>query len=434
MSIVNQNGHLVARSRRSTATSAGTRARPRRAPAARARGGGGLYAGYTLEHTPTISAYWKSSLTGWSVHISVPRAEIERPAAALRPADGAGAGGEPGPGPVASCCCSCASSRRGGRSEAALEQAARLEALGRLTGGVAHDFNNVLTVIQGNVAILRRKLKEPAAEPHLDAIRQAGEQAAKRIRQLLVFARGGVPQSDGGRRRTRRSTPPCPRSAGSSGAQSPCGPRRSQRAGLGRDRSHPARSRHAEPRRQCPRRHAVGRRRWRSPRGVDGDVVELSVCDTGQGVPPEILPRVFEPFFTTKAGARARVSASPRSTAWPAAPAAPRGSQRGRARHDGHPAPAAGRRPSRRRPTAGSRAGARRGRRAAGPAGRRRRAVRATLASYLRSSGMTVREARDAAEALALLEAERVRRAGLGHRHAGRDGRPRPWRKAREAA
>lgn len=72
--------------------------------------------------------------------------------------------------------------------EDALLQAQKMEALGRLTGGVAHDFNNALMVISGNLHLLRRTL--PDAPPkHLDAIGRAVESATKLTRQLLAFSR-----------------------------------------------------------------------------------------------------------------------------------------------------------------------------------------------------------------------------------------------------
>jgi PAS domain S-box-containing protein len=69
----------------------------------------------------------------------------------------------------------------------------RLEAIGRLAGGVAHDFNNVLTAILGYSDILLRKLRAdgPMWE-ELQQIRRAGERAAGLTRQLLAFSRKQV--------------------------------------------------------------------------------------------------------------------------------------------------------------------------------------------------------------------------------------------------
>lgn len=72
--------------------------------------------------------------------------------------------------------------------EEALVQAQKMEALGRLTGGVAHDFNNALMVIAGNLHLLRRTQPDAPAK-HLDAIGRAVDSATKLTRQLLAFSR-----------------------------------------------------------------------------------------------------------------------------------------------------------------------------------------------------------------------------------------------------
>ncbi len=77
--------------------------------------------------------------------------------------------------------------------EQQLLQAQKMESVGRLAGGVAHDFNNHLTVINGYCLLLLRRLKDegPLREP-LEEIRKAGERAAELTRQLLAFSRKQV--------------------------------------------------------------------------------------------------------------------------------------------------------------------------------------------------------------------------------------------------
>src|SRR6185503_20119167 len=76
------------------------------------------------------------------------------------------------------------------RLENQLRQAQKMEAVGRLAGGVAHDFNNVLTAVFGYVELLREDLVENAsALQDLTQIHKAAERAAGLTRQLLAFSR-----------------------------------------------------------------------------------------------------------------------------------------------------------------------------------------------------------------------------------------------------
>ncbi|MBK4736528.1 hybrid sensor histidine kinase/response regulator [Noviherbaspirillum pedocola] len=75
-------------------------------------------------------------------------------------------------------------------AEAALRQAQKMEAIGQLTGGVAHDFNNVLQVIGGNLQLLQSHLAgDTAAQKRLDTAVAAVLRGAKLSSQLLAFAR-----------------------------------------------------------------------------------------------------------------------------------------------------------------------------------------------------------------------------------------------------
>jgi signal transduction histidine kinase/CheY-like chemotaxis protein len=74
--------------------------------------------------------------------------------------------------------------------EAQLRHAQKLESIGRLAAGVAHDFNNVLTVIQGHIGLLRANSNlPPETGESLQAISRAGERAARLTNQLLIFSR-----------------------------------------------------------------------------------------------------------------------------------------------------------------------------------------------------------------------------------------------------
>jgi PAS domain S-box-containing protein len=80
------------------------------------------------------------------------------------------------------------------RTEAQVRRAHKMEALGRLAGGVAHDFNNLVTAISGYAQLARDALphdRERAARD-LDAVAEAAALAGNLTRQLLDFGRGQV--------------------------------------------------------------------------------------------------------------------------------------------------------------------------------------------------------------------------------------------------
>ncbi len=71
-----------------------------------------------------------------------------------------------------------------------LRQAQKMEAVGRLAGGVAHDFNNVMTVILGYSAVLLQELSQnSSARYFVQEIQRAGERCAALTGQLLAFSR-----------------------------------------------------------------------------------------------------------------------------------------------------------------------------------------------------------------------------------------------------
>jgi two-component system, cell cycle sensor histidine kinase and response regulator CckA len=82
--------------------------------------------------------------------------------------------------------------RRLERVEAQFVQAQKLEAVGRLAGGVAHDFNNILTAILGYVELLLEDVRDERQRRDLEEIRHAGERASALTRQLLAFSRKHV--------------------------------------------------------------------------------------------------------------------------------------------------------------------------------------------------------------------------------------------------
>ncbi|HWE45877.1 MAG TPA: CHASE3 domain-containing protein [Caulobacteraceae bacterium] len=77
------------------------------------------------------------------------------------------------------------------RAEAQLRQAQKMEALGQLTGGVAHDFNNMLAIIIGNMDLLQRKLAkgETKIGVYADNAMSGAQRAAVLTQSLLAFSR-----------------------------------------------------------------------------------------------------------------------------------------------------------------------------------------------------------------------------------------------------
>ncbi len=74
--------------------------------------------------------------------------------------------------------------------EEQLRQAQKMDAVGRLAGGVAHDFNNLIMVINGYTEVLLEQLEKGSAMHHkVQSIQQAADRAATLTRQLLAFSR-----------------------------------------------------------------------------------------------------------------------------------------------------------------------------------------------------------------------------------------------------
>ena len=75
------------------------------------------------------------------------------------------------------------------KAEAALQQIQKMDAIGQLTGGVAHDFNNVLAAVLGNLELAEASIVEPSVLRVLGRAKHAAERGAKLTHHLLSFAR-----------------------------------------------------------------------------------------------------------------------------------------------------------------------------------------------------------------------------------------------------
>ena len=200
------------------------------------------------------------------------------------------------------------------RLEEQLRQSQKMDAIGQLAGGVAHDFNNILTVIHGHASLLiaGATLPEPATRSALQ-ITQAVDRAATLTRQLLAFSRRQVmqPRQLDMNDVVGNMTKMLSRILGEDIAlQLNYFPQPALvRADIGMVEqvllNLAVNSRDAMPKGgqltiristlELDADPVLNHQEARS-----GSFVCLSVHDTGCGIAPENMPRIFEPFFTTK--------------------------------------------------------------------------------------------------------------------------------------
>jgi len=203
--------------------------------------------------------------------------------------------------------------REANRSRAALQErlweAQKLEALGQLTGGVAHDFNNLLTVILGGLEMAEKEANgNEALRRHHHVIRQAARRGADTIATLLAFARRQALRPD-------RIDPSLTiRNATNLLTHAMRGDVHIDvdvPGGLHPIEVDPTELELALVNLGMNSRDAMpegGTLKIRARNAMAGDAegvppgryVEIRVCDTGAGIPPELLGKVLEPFFTTK--------------------------------------------------------------------------------------------------------------------------------------
>ncbi|NLI77261.1 MAG: PAS domain S-box protein [Candidatus Riflebacteria bacterium] len=195
--------------------------------------------------------------------------------------------------------------------EERLRQAEKMQAIGQLAGGVAHDFNNQLAGILGNAELFLKRLTDPALRAMAENIRKASLRAAELTSQLLAFARkgkfantmvdvhaligevAGILQHSIDRRitvRQRLEADP-PLTTGD--------PTQLQSALLNLALN----ARDAMPEGgelTFATSHVVVAARTPTLDVSPGPYLDIRVTDTGIGMTPEVRQHLFEPFFTTK--------------------------------------------------------------------------------------------------------------------------------------
>jgi len=197
------------------------------------------------------------------------------------------------------------------QAQSALLQAQKMEVMGQLTGGVAHDFNNVLSAVSGSLALLEPRVADERSLQLLRTAQRGAARGAELTASLLAFAR-------------KQRLDPKPADLNSI----VIGMGEMLRGSMGK---------------AIEVRHALANGLWRvlidvgqietallniainardaMPRGgvlvietvnlrakseelpaefADKDCVLLSLRDTGTGMSPEVIDHAFEPFFTTK--------------------------------------------------------------------------------------------------------------------------------------
>jgi PAS domain S-box-containing protein len=197
-----------------------------------------------------------------------------------------------------------------------LRQSQKMEAVGQLTGGLAHDFNNMLTGILGGIDMVRRRVAEGRIadiDRFLDAAMQSGQRAAALTHRLLAFSR-------------RQTLDSRPLDVGTLAAsmedllRRTLGEQVSMRIDIAPDlwlavaddnqlesailnlgiNARDAMPDGGELIIAARNVHLSDQELTDSDHAEAGDYVAISVTDTGTGMPPEVLQKVFDPFYTTK--------------------------------------------------------------------------------------------------------------------------------------
>jgi signal transduction histidine kinase/CheY-like chemotaxis protein/CHASE3 domain sensor protein len=201
------------------------------------------------------------------------------------------------------------------RDEVALRQGQKMEATGQLTGGMAHDFNNILQVIRANLDLLRNEIgANPAALSRVQTATASADRGARLTQQLLAFARRQplAPQPTNVARLVGDLADLLRHSLGErigielKVADNPWNARIDPSQLENAILNLAINARDAMPDGGTVRvevSNATLDRRYAALHTdvTPGPYVLVDVGDTGTGMPPDVVAQAFDPFFTTKA-------------------------------------------------------------------------------------------------------------------------------------